>query len=312
MTGKTHRLFPIKIAEHLTLRPNEARPKGLPIRAKMHHFPLLSFGAGVQHDISFRKILVALILACFFSGCRQNSGGEEIPSLLIAVTAPLEKAAGTFVDEFNRIYPQGNPLSIAVVPDADLPAAAGREYAAVLDWGEGPAGDWSARIGWTGILFVVHSDNSLGNLSTEDAEKIYLGWIGRWEDVGGRPGEIHAIAYGEDSGLAFVFDGTVLGGNRPATGLTLAPSVGAMRSAVLKDPLAIGFAPAFEPIPDLRALTLNGVAAIYPNFLSGKYPFRIPIYLNAKDPPPSEIEQFAGWIQSVPCQTILMQLHPQE
>jgi hypothetical protein len=51
---------------------------------------------------------------------------------------------------------------------------------------------------------------------------------------------------------------------------------------------------------------------VYPNLLSGKYPFRIPIYLDAIDPPLPEIKQFAGWAQSVPGQTVLMQLHPQE
>jgi phosphate transport system substrate-binding protein len=269
----------------VTLRPNAVRPKGLP---------------------------AVLLLAFGLIGCRPAvSGGEETP-INIAVSPSLAPVAASLTEEFNRMYPQGIPLTVEIAPEAPLRTASDAGCDAVLDWREPPAGDWSARVGWTGIRFVVHPDNPMADLSSDEVRKIFRGWIVRWEEAGGASGDIHALAYGEDSGPADIFAEAVLGGSRLAGGAILMPTIYAMLSTVREDPLAVGYLPAFDPAADLKALTVDGADAVYPNLLSGKYPFRIPIYLDAIDPPLPEIKQFAGWAQSVPGQTVLMQLHPQE
>jgi ABC-type phosphate transport system substrate-binding protein len=258
-----------------------------------------------------RSLLAGFLFACAFSGCRPENGEEGILSLSLAAAPALEAVARNLTGEFNLLQPQGIPLAVVLLPEADRQAAEA-DYAAVLDWREPEAGMWSARIGWTGIVFAVHPDNPLSDLSAADAGEIFSGRIIRWDDVGGPSGMIRAVAYASDSDWTEVFSGVVLGENRMATGAVIVPSVGAMRSAVSHDSLAVGFALGCEPVPELRVLTLDGAAPVYPNLLSGKYPFRIPIYLESNDPPPMEIQQFAGWLQSVPGQTLLMQLHPQE
>lgn len=262
---------------------------------------------------SLQGVFLSFLLAWACSGCQSAGRGEDAPHLSIAVGSCVEKLAVALIEEYNRIYPQEISLKVAVVPDSETRATLEQNQAsAALHWEEPASENWSARIGWTGIVFVVHPDNPLEDLSGLQAEKIFLGWIDRWEDVGGSSGEIHPIAYSPEAGLEQLFEKTVLGGSRLIPGAILAPSIDVLPVAVLGDSLSIGFVMGFDQTPEIHSLSLDGIGAEYPNFLSRAYPFSIPIFLEAKDPVSPEIRQFAGWIQSVSGQTVLMQLQQQE
>ena len=248
-----------------------------------------------------------LLLAFLLPGCRPAAEPTPEPGIALAVSSSLEPAALALIEAFNLVVHRGSPLAINTAGTDSTPAS-GAGDAMILTWREPPADDWSALIGWTGIAFVVHPDNPLSDLSSAEAADIFRGWIGRWEDTGGSPGDIHPIVYAGDSDIAAMFGQYVLGGYRPAGAATVVPSAAAMRSAVAGDPSAVGFQMAFEPAEGLRVLTVNGTTPAYAEFLSGEYPFRIPIYLTTGDPPAADVEQFAGWAQSVAGQTILMRL----
>jgi phosphate transport system substrate-binding protein len=250
-------------------------------------------------------------MACIFSGCRPEAGGGEIELLRIGAACELEQAARMLAEAFNRLRPDGVPIEVEADGDS-LRQPEDAEYAAVVDWREPPAGRWSAQVGWTGILIAVPPGNPVSGLSADDVRGIFTGRIDRWETVNGAPGTIRLTAYGPGSGWADAFAVFVLGGDRLAGEAVLAPSADAMRTAVLEDPRAIGFLAGFENTAGLNILDIDGAAPDVPNLLSGAYPFRVPIFLDADDPPAAEIEQFAGWLQSPGGQAVLMQLNSQE
>ncbi|OGO09815.1 MAG: hypothetical protein A3K46_04770, partial [Chloroflexi bacterium RBG_13_60_9] len=183
---------------------------------------------------------------------------------------------------------------------------------AALQWQEPPAGDWSALIGWTGIGFVVNPGNPVEKISAAQARAIFSGLIRQWEQAGGSSGEIHPFAYDSDSPWAALFEGVVLAGSRLTPGAVIVPSAEALPAAIAADPQSIGFLMLFHKTPGLRILNVDGAAADYPGLISGAYPFRIPIFLRAREPVPAEILSFAGWAQSVSGQAVLMQLQSRE
>ncbi len=257
---------------------------------------------------SLHGIFLSFLIIGALSSCRQSGGQAETPHLTIAAALSLERIATIMVDKFNKINPQGTPLAVEIVPDGDMQMPLDPSQAsAVIQWKEPPPGNWSALIGWSGILFAVHPDNPVENLSSTQAQKIYLGSIDRWEEIGGLSGDIHALAYGSEMGLEQMFTGIVLKGSRLTPGALIVPSFEEMSAAISGDMQSIGFMLAFQTATGIRILTIDSITADYPNVLSGRYPFRIPLYLVAEEKVPAEILQFAGWIQSVAGQTILME-----
>jgi phosphate transport system substrate-binding protein len=258
-----------------------------------------------------RIFLPVVFLCCATSGCRPEDGGPTGEVLRLAAPHELASVAGPLSEEFNRLLPQETRLEVHTVPGADI-RTEHEDAAAVMDWREPPDGRFSARVGWIGLLIVVHPDNPLGGISADDVRAVFSGRIDRWEDVGGPAGAITAVTYGAYTGWGELFAAVVLGPNRLAGDAVIAPSPGELRAAMREDPQAIGWTTGCEGGEGLKILPVDGTAATYPNLLSGVYPFRIPIFIDADDPPAEEIEQFAGWLQSVPGQTALMQLQSEE
>jgi hypothetical protein len=260
-----------------------------------------------------RGLILAAVTAWACCGCRESrAGGEPIPHSIIVPPA-LEGIARALADEYGQYRPQESPWPVEVVPDTELSNALGENPgSAVMQWREPAAGDWSALAGWTGVSLVVHPDNPVRNLSSDQVRGIFTGRIARWEDAGGNPGDVHVAAYGSDSELGALFGAAVLGENRLTSSAVILPSAGALKAAVRKDPLSIGYLLGNDDAFGIRVLRIDATAAEYPNFLSQAYPFSVPIYLVAKNPAPVEIKQFAGWVQSASGQTILMELHARE
>jgi ABC-type phosphate transport system substrate-binding protein len=260
-----------------------------------------------------RGILFPFLAICVLSGCREAGEQPEIPRSTVAVAESLEPAASALLEGFSGISPQGKTFEFTAIAEEDITAAfeAGG-FSAIIQWEEPPANEWSALIGWTGILLAVHPDNPVRNISTSQARTIYTGSLRRWEEAGGLSGEIHAYAYGVGSPWAALFEGVILTGGRLTAGAIIMPSSEAMTAAVAGDPQSIGYLMLYHKARGVRILTVDAVAADYPGLLSGAYTFRIPIFLRAREPVSADVLSFAGWAQSVSGQTVLMKLQSQE
>jgi phosphate transport system substrate-binding protein len=255
-----------------------------------------------------------ILLAGGLSSCGGAGGPTATPRLTLAAPSSLERIAEAFVEEYNQANPQGLPWEVRVIygdegiPPSDQPGAS-----AVLQWRDPPPGDWSALVGWMGILFAVSRDNPITDVSSADVFRIYAGRIDRWESVGGRAGGIRVLAFEADgAGWEEMLEAAVLRGERLIPGAVVVPSCEAMAAAVAGDDRSIGFLPGFQSPAGIRVLTIDSVVADYPNVLSGKYPFRVPLYLTAEPEAPAEVLAFAGWLQSVAGQTILVDLQKRE
>jgi phosphate transport system substrate-binding protein len=98
-------------------------------------------------------------------------------------------------------------------------------------------------IGIDGLAILVHPDNPLDSLSTEQLARIFSGEAKNWEDVGGRGGAIHLYARDDKSGTYDTFKELVLTANGKSLGSAAKrfESSDELAAAVGSDPHGIGF-----------------------------------------------------------------------
>jgi phosphate transport system substrate-binding protein len=225
----------------------------------------------------------------------------------------METLARGLFEGFQLAYPLDTSLQIAVTStDAIRSDLNQGRISAAVQWDPPAPEDWSAAIGWTGIVIIVNPKNTVENLSRDQARGIFLGLINRWEAVGGPAGDIHCLAYPRNQELENLFQGIVLHSDRTAVGFQSAPAPYAMIEEIRKDDFSIGYLPGFDFSREVRPLTVDQVTAEYANLLTAKYPFRVAVYLVAKDPVPAAVLRFAGWAQSVAGQSVLLTMHSWE
>jgi ABC-type phosphate transport system substrate-binding protein len=256
---------------------------------------------------------IVLLTVCMLCGCQAAERKVDTPTLYLGVSPSLETMARGLVEAYRLASPQEPTFQITVSSSQELRSDLDQaRVSAVLEWDPPALDDWAAALGWTGIVFVVNPQNTVDNLSRDQARDIFLGLTDDWGDVGGSSGDIHCLAYAPDQEMADLFQGVVLNSDRTANGFQAVPAPYAMRDAVGKDKNSIGFLLGFDISREIRPLTIDHTTAEYPNLLSSKYPFRVPVYLISKKNGPADISQFAGWTQSVAGQSVFLSLQPWE
>ena len=164
------------------------------------------------------------------------------------------------------------------------------------------------QIGYDAFVFFVHKDNPINNLTTEQVQKIYSGEITNWKELGGKDEEI--IAYqrnpgsGSQSMLIRFMDGKEI---------MEAPSelVDTMMSGIIEQVSdyknkdgSIGFSFRFylEGIiknPNIKMLSIDGVAPTVENIKNGTYPIRASLYAVTYEGNKNEnVEILLDWILS--------------
>jgi phosphate transport system substrate-binding protein len=256
---------------------------------------------------------IIFLFACMLSGCQAAVHTAEASTLFLGVSPSMETMARGLIEAYRLAYPQESPFQTVVSSADDIRNALDQgRVSAVLHWTPPSSAEWAAAIGWTGIVFIVNRQNRIDNLSRDQARGIFLGLTDRWEAVGGSPGDIHRLAFEPDQETAVLFQGIVLNSDRTANGFQTVPAPYAMREEVQKDNASIGYLLGFDLSREVRPLTVDGVTAEYPNLISAKYPFRVPVYVVSKQPAPAAVLRFAGWAQSAEGQLVLFGMHTWE
>lgn len=142
-------------------------------------------------------------------------------------------------------------------------------------------------IGQDAFVFFVHKDNPIDDLTSEQLRGIYSGRITNWAQVGGKDEPIAAYQRNEGSGsqsmlIRFMGDTPIM---EPETEL-----VNDLMSGIIEEVAAyrsksgsIGFSFRFyvEGIiqnPDIKMVSIDGVAPTVENIQSGAYPITGPLY----------------------------------
>ena len=170
-------------------------------------------------------------------------------------------------------------------------------------------------VGTEAFVFFVHKDNPIDNLTTEQIKGIYSGEITNWKQVGGKNEEIAAFQRNEGSGSQSMLQRFM--GDTP---IMEAPTemVNTMMSGIIEQVSnyrsksnSIGFSFRYyvEGIiqnPDIKMLSVDGVAPTAENIKNGSYPIVTPMYAVTYEENTNEnVDLLLQWILSEEGQYII-------
>ena len=170
-------------------------------------------------------------------------------------------------------------------------------------------------VGTEAFVFFVHKDNPIDNLTTEQIKGIYSGEITNWKQVGGRNEEIAAFQRNEGSGSQSMLKRFM--GDTP---IMEAPTelVNSMMSGIIEkvsdyrsksNSIGFSFRYYVEGIiqnPDIKMLSVDGVAPTAENIRNGRYPIVTPMYAVTYEENTNEnVDLLLRWILSEEGQYII-------
>lgn len=170
-------------------------------------------------------------------------------------------------------------------------------------------------IGTEAFVFFVHKDNPIESLTTEEIQKIYSGEITNWNQLGGEDEAIVAFQRNPGSGSQsmlerFMEDKPIM--QAPTEQVTDLMSGIIEQVADYKSKSgSIGFSFRYyvEGIiqnPDIKMLSVDGIAPTAENIKNGTYPITTPIYAVTYENNPNEnVDKLLEWILSEEGQYIL-------
>jgi phosphate transport system substrate-binding protein len=168
-------------------------------------------------------------------------------------------------------------------------------------------------IGYDAIGVVVHKDNPVANLSMEQIAGIFSGKIANWSEVGGKdtPIEVVVEKLGEKRATQIVFteivfDTKVLIGIYSPTAIELDMPIDEVNYVKTHPNAITAVSMVFvKDSSDVKAIGVNGVAAVEKNIADGSYSISRPLILLTKSTPKAPVVEFLEYIFSKEAQEII-------
>ena len=170
-------------------------------------------------------------------------------------------------------------------------------------------------VGTEAFVFFVHKDNPIDNLTTEQIKGIYSGEITNWKQVGGKNEEIAAFQRNEGSGSQSMLQRFM--GDTPIMEAPTELRNDLMSGIIEKvsdyrsksNSIGFSFRYYVEGIiqnPDIKVLSVDGVAPTAENIRNGSYPIVTPMYAVTYEENSNEnVDLLLEWILSEEGQYII-------
>ncbi len=137
------------------------------------------------------------------------------------------------------------------------------------------------------IVPIVHPSNPINTLSLAQLRAIYEGNIKSWDTLGGPVESIQVVTRGESSGTEKVWKDVVMKSGNIQPGSVLQNSSSGILAFVAENPSAIGYVSYALLNPEVKPLSVNGIAPDRGGADPGKFPIsrRLYLYVDKKNFP---------------------------
>lgn len=149
-----------------------------------------------------------------------------------------------------------------------------------------------------GVAVAMHPKNPIHSLTADQVREIFSGAISNWKQVKGPDAPIHLFTRDVASGTREVFWKKLLKKGPIAKNANVVASNGAMKTAIARDPHAIGYLGIGHVDSTVQAVDLDGVTPTQQNAQAGKYPVVRKLYMNTKGEPTGVVKTFIEYIKS--------------
>jgi phosphate transport system substrate-binding protein len=157
-------------------------------------------------------------------------------------------------------------------------------------------------VGQDGIAIIVHPSNPVGNLTAEQAKKIFLGEIKNWKDVGGNNAPIFVQTRETGSGTRSTLEEMLLAKEPVVETATPATSSALIKQAVAGQANAIGYDSIGFVDSTVKAVSLDGVASNAASVKSGSYLMGRDLFAVTKGRPSGASAMFIDYLRTKDCQ----------
>jgi phosphate transport system substrate-binding protein len=147
------------------------------------------------------------------------------------------------------------------------------------------------------VAIIVHPSNPVAALTAEQMQKLYAGEVANWKEVGGPDGAVHLFTRDEASGTREVFWETLLNKGAIADAANVVASNGAVKTAVARDELAIGYISLGHVDESVKAVAIDSQVPTQENAASGKYRVFRKLYMNTRGKPDKLVQTFIDYVR---------------
>jgi len=250
----------------------------------------------------FTLYLALLTLAAFW-GCGKNKTSITIAGST-AFQPFAEKLAETYMNYNNKvnITVQGGGSAVGIQAANSGAAEIGMADLVILP--EEAKALTSTVVARDGIAVIVHPDNIVSELTTDQVRDIFNGKITNWKDVGGKDASITVVSREAGSGTRSSFEDIVKDISLKRDAL-IQDSNGTIRETVANDVNAVGYLSHGLINNKIKAVRVDGQESTTESILSGNYKLVRPIYLLVKGNLEGEIKNFIDFVLSSEGQEII-------
>lgn len=149
-----------------------------------------------------------------------------------------------------------------------------------------------------GVAAAVNPANTVDGLSKDQLKKVFAGEIANWKDLGGADAAITLYVREDGSGTRETFEERALDKGPVSTGANVVNSNGAMKTAVARDPNAIGYVGIGHLDEMVKGVVLDGMTPSQENAKNGSYTVTRLLYMNTKGEPQGLTRAFIDYIYS--------------
>jgi len=254
-------------------------------------------------------VTAVLASAIFLSGC--IGGDDEIETLIIdgstTVFPIAQAAADTYMDEHSDVDIQvsgtgsSNGISSVGGGSSDI-GMASRELKSTEETSYPNL--VQHIVAKDGIGLIIHTTNTVEQLTTQQVKDIYLGTYTNWNEVGGPNLEIVVVGRDSASGTREFFYDHVMGKEDFVSTMLEKNSNGAVHATVSTTPGAIGYVGLGYIDSEVKAInilnedTQEYVEPTVQNVLDGKYPIFRNLNMFTNGEPTDLTKEFIDFITS--------------
>ncbi len=254
--------------------------------------------------------VVVVAATTMSAGCADNAAAEnEIVVTGSTTMLPIAEIAG---EMFHDRYPDKKVLVSGLGSSAGIETvAAGSSDIGTssreLKPAEEQLGLHDTPIAFDAIAVIVHPDNPIGEMTTDEVRAIFSGEIENWSELGGRDREIGLVNRDEASGTREAFRNIVMGDIPFDRTAAVLPGTGQVRSVVSNAPGAIGYISLGFVNDEVKAVTIDGVMPTAEAVVTGEYPVQRLLHFFTAGPPTGLAKEYIDFVLSTAVQDTIIQ-----
>ncbi len=267
---------------------------------------------GVRRRMRIRAAMFATVVAlvAVSSGCDRNGPAENEVIVTGSTTMlPIAEIAG---EMFHDRYPDKKVLVSGLGSSAGIETVASGSSdigtsSRDLKPAEEKLGLYDTPIAFDAIAVIVHPDNPIDSLTTEEVRAIFAGEIENWSQLGGRDKKVGLVNRDEASGTREAFDSIVMGDTPFDRTAAVLPGTGQVRSVVANAPGAIGYISLGFVNDEVKAVTIDGVTPTPEAVVTGEYPIQRLLHFYTVGPPTGLAKKYIDFVLSPAVQDTIIQ-----